>query len=287
LEIETSYMKLTTLFTIKLLFIALISIFILPSIFNITGLSQKFLLPGKEVYFVIQKSNRSLSSDVLILGDSVAHQLYQPEKHNEHYESLACNQAISLIGHYVLLENYLKNNTNTKKLYLIYHPSNFENRLDQIYTFNYFLKPFYKSCNYKLFTASTIDMISKIHFIKFLDIPIVRYTNVPLVFEGTQNWGGSTQKRYILSDISLEYLKKIKALTTKHNIKLRVISPFLAKKFNAYSSEDFTETLNNNGLNDIFEDYFKFSYLDSSNFIDNMHYSDPDKLGENPLHLTW
>ena len=280
-------MKLTTLFTLKLLCIVLMSIFILPSIFNITGLSQKALLPGTEVYFAIQKSNRNLNSDVLILGDSVAHQLYEPEKHNEHYESLACNQAISLAGQYILLENYLKNNTHTKNVYLIYHPISFANRLDQRFTFNYFLKPFYKSCYLKFITPRTIDIISKMRYIKYLDIPIVRYTNVPLVIESAQNEEGANQEWYTLSDLSIEYLHKIKALAIKHKLKLMVISPFLDKKYNGYSSEDFTEAVNNNGLNDIFEGYFNFKYLDSSNFNDHIHYSNPGKLGENPLHLTW
>lgn len=284
---ETSYMKLTTLFTLKLLFVILISLFILPSIFNITGLSQKYILSGKDVYFALKKSNSSFNSGVLILGDSVAHQLYQPEKHNEKYESLACNQAISLIGHYILLENYLKNNSDTKIVYLIYHPESFANRLDRTYTFNYFFKPFYKPTNYKYFTAKAIDIISNVHNVKLLDLPVVRYTNIALGFEAAYSKEKTAQKRFTPSDISIEYLQKIKAIAAKHNIILIVISPILDKKFIQYSSDDFSAIVNNNGLNDIFKDYFDFKYLDSSYFSDSTHYINPSIFGENALGLTW
>lgn len=254
---------------------------------NSTGLAQKYLLSGKDVYLALQKSNKISKTGILILGDSVAHQLYPSEKADINYESLACNQAVSLIGHYILLENYLMANENTKAIYLVYHPDSFSNRLDQAYTFNYFFKPFYLPANHKFFTPRVLDIISRVHSRKLLDLPVVRYTNVALGFEDSLGEKKVAYDRYTPSDISIEYLQKIKILAAKRNIKVRVVSPVLDVKYARYSSEQFMAIINDNGLNDMFEGYFNFRYLDSSNFSDTIHYTRPDSLGVNPLSLAW
>jgi len=273
----------------KLMLFVFIWILLIPYLISKTGFIQNHFLVGYETYRAINKSEHKLTDNtVVVLGDSVAYQLYNQGAYNNAIYSLSCNQAISMAGQYLLLENILRNNKNKiRKVYLIYHPISFRNNLDQIYVFNYFIKPFYNQKYCKLLSADTKQKIAKVpgYFTSFLAITrISDYSPDLSRFEDPVK-SAMEEKKFILSSVSLEYLIKMKAALQGVNIEFEVVSPDLKEDFMEYDCEEFKKTVIINGLQDSFLNYFSFNYIGKDHFSDILHYKEPKSLGHNPLSI--
>src|SRR3954453_12185057 len=97
-------------FIIKLSIFALISLPVLSFknlLFYYTDL-YKSSVYGPEVYRSIAKSKMKKKVKKLLIGDSVGNQLYDNESYNGSIFSLTCNQAISMVGQYILLSNFIQ-----------------------------------------------------------------------------------------------------------------------------------------------------------------------------------
>jgi hypothetical protein len=284
-----SLMKTSMVFAIKAMILAIILLFLAPSVMHLTGIDQKYLLPGGEVYYAVNKSHRIFNSDVLILGDSVANQLCPPKSYHKKYVSLACNQSIGLVGYYVLFNNYLENNRNPKAVYLICHPEGFSNRLDQPFTYNYFLKPFYLDENSSYFTPEVKNILSDFAYSRYLSIPLIRYTNVSQILNAVPGKydEGVVDDKVMPSDLTIEYLKMMRDIATKRGIVFKVLAPPLDVYYKKFDYSRLVKAADENGLAEVFSDYFDIRYLDSSLFRDQVHFKDPSSLGDNPLNLKF
>lgn len=249
-------------------------------VFENIGSEDKLI--GREIYHSIAKSKKKSKSKILVLGDSVAKQMYDNYKYNDVINSLACNQAISMVGQYLLLKDFLENNENDElEVYLIYRPSSFNNNLDQPYTFNYFLKPFLNNYYSKYFSNTVWEQIKKIPFYRLSYFSFVKKSN----------WSPSYNiqiniRKFEMSSISSEYLKKMVALCKNHNAKLKVISSIMSDR---YIDEKFLNLKNQikiYGLEELFKEYFsKMIFLDSSLFRKDFHLKNPRLLPKNLLNL--
>ncbi|MHC1775946.1 MAG: hypothetical protein AB9834_11090 [Lentimicrobium sp.] len=242
---------------------------ILTLVPNYLVLTDKYKtkVAGKEIYHSIFKSKQKKKSKKILIGDSVCNQLFPNTKNNGTINSLACNQAISMVGHFILLNNYLNTGNKVDTVILIYAPISFMNNLNQIYTYHYFLKPFYTEEYKPLFTKTVNEQIQKIPYSNFC-----RFSNIL-----TSNWAPNftstdTIKYSFLSPISVEYLIKIKKLSIKYNFKLIILpTPTALSEKPEIEKIDKNEIVNNN-LEREFENYFtKIIYLDDSIFTDGIH----------------
>ena len=205
----------------------------------------KVSIYGNEIYRAIEKSRKKTSYKKLILGDSTANQFYNcKEKNPDSAYSLCCNQAIGMIGQYILLNNYINAGNRPDSVFLVYTPFSFWDNLDQVYTYHYFLKPFYYDENKPLMTKTVIEQIRK--------IPKYWACHVPFIL--TTGWAPDIkpQERHysFLSPISAEYLAKIDSLSKEYRFDLEItptyvanhwkdsISHFNHKEYEGYSYSD-------------------------------------------------
>jgi len=138
----------------------------------------KNIVASKDVYQVLKKSKEKNNARVLLFGDSVAEQLFDPEKDNDNtINSLACSYAISLIGVDIMLENYLEQNPSLKSCVYLMTPFSFDNNLDLPWTYNYFIKPFCKPEYEKHFNSTAKILIEKIPYYNYSQLPIILVTN--------------------------------------------------------------------------------------------------------------
>ncbi|MFA5849794.1 MAG: hypothetical protein WC833_07915 [Bacteroidales bacterium] len=227
----------------------------------------KFTVAGSEIYRSIFKSKQKNKTKKIIIGDSVGNQLFPNTTNDDTINSLTCNQAVSMVGHFILLNNYLNAGNKVDTVVLIYSPSSFRNNLNQIYTFHYFLKPFYIDEYKPLFTKKVTEQIKKIPYSNFCRFSVVLTSNWAPNFISTD-----TIKYSFLSPISIEYITKIKDLSNKHNFKLIILPTPI--RFNGKSDVegiDKNEILNN-GLATVFENYFEnIIFLHDSCFLDGTH----------------
>lgn len=227
----------------------------------------KHTVAGSEIYYSIFKSKQKKKTKKILLGDSVGNQLFPNTTNNDTVNSLACNQSIGIIGHYILLNNYLKAGNIVDTVFMIFRPFSFQNNLNQVFTYHYFLKPFYIDEYKSLFTKLVNEQIQKIPYSNFCRYPLIL----------TSNWAPDFISKdsinyTFLSPVSIEYLLKIKELSIKHHFKILILPPPMSLIFKRdIEKMDKNEIVKNN-LGHEFEHYFENTfYLNDSLFIDGSH----------------
>ena len=251
----------------------IILVFYLDPFYLIITESYKNDIAGKEIYYSIKKSTELSDAEILLLGDSVARQLLNNEENDLLINSLACNQGISLVGQFILLEKYLKKGNKIDKLIILYHPISFKNNLDQIYTFHYFMKPFYIKENYKYFSPTVFNQISKIPFYYLNREPFILTSNWSPKYSSPIDEFGNTKKgSFWLSKVSIEYLKKIQQLAEVNDFKIQLVAPPISAAKQELIKAMNTDLIKGNELEGMFKDYFEnIIYCDDSFFKDDIH----------------
>lgn len=229
--------------------------------------NYKKIVPGREIYHSIYKSKQKNNSKIILLGDSVGNQLFSNKKNNDTINSLACNQAISMAGQYILLKNYINEGNKFDKVYLIFTPFSFQNNLDQVYTYHYFIKPFYLEEYKKEFTEIVTQQINKIPYISFSREPYILTSSWAPDFISKDEINNE-----FLSAISIEYLIKIKKLSIKHNFEFIILpTPICLSKKEDVEKMDKNNIIKNN-LSHEFKRYFQnMIYLEDNFFVDGTH----------------
>jgi hypothetical protein len=232
---------------------------------------QRYFLPGSEIYIAIAKSHQKKKPKKVLIGDSVGNQMFPNTEDNDSLVSLACNQAIGVVGQYLLLNNYLNAGNKVDTVFMIYSANSFKTNLDQIYTFHYFIKPFNKKEYAVHFTETVRKQIEKVPLYYTAQLPHNLATTWAPEFVSTDSIDFT-----FLSPISVEYLRKIKALKEKHNFAVVILPPPTAiHKKPVIDKMDRTE-ITRNGFEDMFQNYFdRIIYLDDELFYDGIHFEDP------------
>ena len=227
--------------------------------------------PGNEIYNAIFKSKKKCKAKILILGDSVGEQLFSNKENNDSINSLTCNQAIGVCGHYFLLRNYCLAGNKINHVYLIYTPFSFKNNLDEKYTFHYFLKPFNNDEYNKLFSASVFSQVNKIPYRQFINFPHILISSWSPKYIEEENTEYS-----FLSPISGEYLNKIKMLAEEYGFKFTIVPPPTRKDKKRIVEQMDVHEADLYGLTNEFEAYFnRVKYIDQDNFKDETHLKRP------------
>lgn len=233
-------------------------------------------LPGNEIYNAIEKSKKKTKIKRLILGDSTGMQLFNNYHPDEDFYSLACNQAISVAGQYFLLLNFLKSGNNPECVYLLFNPFGFKNNLDQVYTYHYFIKPFYTSEYKPLMTNTVKQQVKKNPYYWASQIPNIKASTWAPTYDAPDITPDSTS---FLSKISKEYLEKIDSLRKVYGFRLIIYPTFASEdnkqRINKLRSEDLKDVT----CASLFCDFFdNITYYDDSLFADGMHLKDPEIL---------
>lgn len=235
--------------------------------------SYELTVNGNEVYLSIRKSKTTKKVKVLIIGDSVGKQLYDNNIYNDDIYSLTCNQAISMAGYYLLLQNFISRNRCKLpgKVILIATPGTFSNNLNQVYSYHYFLKPFYKPEYAKYFTAVCFKQIKKIPFYYTSQLPVILNSNWSPAYSDNNDSGVYR----LISPISNDYLARIRSLCSVNNIVFNIYCPPLktANRKQVIQLSANTGEFEKCGLKQEFTAYFKnIKYLPDSLFVDNGHF---------------
>ena len=230
----------------------------------------------KTVFLSIVKSGIKKKVKKLILGDSCAKQLYDNTTFNGPVYSLACNQAISMAGQYILLNNFIKANFPDlpEEVCIIMDFNSFSNNLDQPYTFNYFLKPFYTKKNYHYFSANTIKIIQGIPYYSLSQWPLVSISLWCPDYK--QEFAGSTHQFF--SDVTRTYLFRIIRLCGRYGIRFKILPSIMpvSKKENFII---FSQSINKELVNlpvSLFDNYVKSgAFMPDNCFFDGIHLTQP------------
>ena len=238
------------------------------------------------IYDSIAKSRQKWpDSEVFILGDSVATQMYPPKEYSGRINSLSMVIPCSLAGNYFLLQRLTENNKiKGKKVVLIISPGAFGMEFSHDATFHYVLKPFYNSefsaCKDEAFIARINNPLVAI----LSQLPIVRCSNwispLPYLKEVPPN------KKFI-SDINHEYLLKIKSLVDEEGGVLELRCTVQPESRRGTYEEKMKSDIEEMGLGRIFQGYLESAiYFPDSLFgSDKVHLDNPKSAPQNLLKL--
>jgi hypothetical protein len=259
-------MKKFILSSILFLLIACPAITIIPTFLILTD-SYKHTVAGNEIYYSIFKSKQKKKTKKIIIGDSVGRQLFSNTTYNDSLNSLACNRGISMAGHFILLNNYLNAGNKIDTVFLIFTPFSFQSNLNDVFTYHYFLKPFYVKEYKPLFTKLVTKQIDKIPYAEFCRFPNILTSNWAPDFKSTDKTDYT-----FLSPVSVEYLIKIKELSMKHHFKVIILPTPTRISRKAEVERMMKNEITKNNLGPEFKNYFEnIIYLNDNNFVDDVH----------------
>lgn len=233
---------------------------------------QRYFLPGSEIYIAIAKSHQKKKPKKVLIGDSVGNQMFPNTEDNDSLVSLACNQAIGVVGQYLLLNNFFSAGNKVDTIFMIYSPNSFKTNLDQIYTFHYFIKPFNKKEYAGQFTETVKRQIEKVPYYYTAQLPHNLATTWAPEFEAKDSIDFT-----FLSPISVEYLKKIRTLAEQHSSRVIILPPPTSMQKKPVIDKMDRNEITKNGLDGMFQNYFeRIIFLDDALFYDGIHFENPE-----------
>lgn len=227
-------------------------------------------LLGYEIYHSIDKSQQKHKAKTLVLGDSMGRQLYNNYNYNDSIYSLACNNAITLFGHYCLLVDFCEVNTDNlpEQVVLIYTPMALSNNLNE-YAFQYFLKPMY-TAHYKTHMNQYLQTRSK-------EVPLYWISQIPLIKYcdyAPRRIVPQTACEGLFSTINADYLDSITSFCRAKGIQFRLCSSIVNE-----NSRDNVMKLIQNTHN--IDTCLLNEYTESLLFWPN------EKFQDDGIHLLW
>lgn len=272
-------------YRVFIFFITALVILSAESLYSYFTKSYEKTVNGNEIYLSIHKSCVKKKVKVLIIGDSVGKQLYDNFTFNGDIYSLACNQSISMAGQYMLLKTFVDENQNQlpDSVIFIIYPGSLANNLNQVFSFHYFLKPFYNAQYKSMITDTCVARIHEIPFYYLSQLPFIVNTNWSPTYIANESISYN-----FISPISSDYLLKIKALCVSNHLKMKIVCPpiRLSRRNITLALAKNEKEISGTGLKSEFESYFKgVVFLPDSLYQDIMHFK-KQYIPNDYYHLT-
>ncbi len=246
----------------------------LVAIFYDTTSRRRVEDPGGEIYDAIKRSHQPSSCPTIVVGDSVCHQLltgYAPPE----ILGLGTNQAVSMCGQYLIARSAIEHDPSVKEIILAYLPDSFGNNLDEVFCYNYFVRPFYPYAEYRAQMSPSVQrLIDRKPAARLAVLPLFRYTT--LLSDIDYSKGADKPTFAYLAPVSIDYLHKLSELCDQHGIHLRIVSPPISLDRN-YDNAVFLKEVADAHLEKLFAGYPESVRLvDPQLLVDHVHFKEPN-----------
>lgn len=232
------------------------------------------------VFYSIDKTKIHNDCTIVYMGDSVCNQLWSQKMDEGNICHIGCNQAITPAGSYLLLNEYLKNNPQTKEVYYLVRPQTLANDMWLDFTYQYFIIPFCNNENIALLEQETVnqlyDKFGKI-FVSNSFIKTILLNNNLLM----QKFLDHIQKQEEIKDThrisrtAIIYLVKMRDLCEEKGVHFYIKANPLADVVDNYGWDEFEEDIINYGLEDILSEFIEsIPYYPPEWFSDGSHFKD-------------
>lgn len=188
-------------------------------------------LGSDEVEFALSIAKEESNSTKLLLGDSVALQLFQGLSGvNTTYTIDPTNQAIQFVGQYVLLTEYLNHHNGVQDVFLVVAPQTLSTDIDPFLSYQYVAIPMIQN-GYQEYMDDIVwtklesqfgKLLLNRNVIDFIDRSCVNRKLFYFLIGGKLK-EEKTELVDIISDINLRYLHKMLDLCNSKNVKFHLL----------------------------------------------------------------
>lgn len=226
----------------------------------------------------IEFSKQVTDASTLLIGDSVARQLYDGL---EGHKTVFLWQSASLLGQYILLKNSLEANSGTiKRVVMIILPHTLMNNFDQPFTYLDIVRTLYTKENKPDFDRVSKAALFRFPLARLAQFSLFRMTDLIFYDYGKFNPHREKFDPYTglvpyLSEISKVQLRRMRKLCRKSGVEL-IIRPAPVMEGGGADMTRLKHDLRAAKLSDMFKGYFeKLLILPKSSFRDDqIHLSD-------------
>lgn len=199
-----------------------------------------------EVYDAISFVEQNTDYTSLVLGDSVARQIFNPDYQGESADTayLATNQAITAAGNYMLVRRFHENNPQLRDVYYIATPNSFLSNVNFKYTYSYFITPLYNDSFKKYLDYDTCASLEKTFGSLFTDREFCKWmlAKYPKLLEIYQNNRQKAFKRSVADgqttlDLSVSYIQAMQKYCSENGITLHLLFSPVPKGFEFDASD--------------------------------------------------
>ncbi|MCM1034557.1 MAG: hypothetical protein NC038_03425 [Paludibacter sp.] len=231
---------------------------------------------GWEVYTAIRNSLIKKTDSVkrLLIGDSVAMQMYPCDQEYDDMVSLTCNQAITFAGYYFLLNNYLQTNPDNlpSEVVILVTPFTLASAGDE-FMFHYFLKPFYRTSYQKDYTQTLSATIASLPCPWLSQLPFIRSSNYTIDYLPTPQ-----RVNPLLSTITDEYMCKMHQLSQQYGFQLYLLPAPIRESRRIELEERIVSSYAQDMSSNSWENYLQ-SFIKSIVVY-------PDSMYQDPIHFS-
>lgn len=237
-----------------------------------------------EVFDAIAVAEQNMDYTKLVIGDSVARQIFNPDYQTENTEVcyMATNQAITVAGNTILLERFIQNNPQLKEVYYVVRPDSLESNANFIHTYSYFITPLYITPLKQYLSADTqksIDitygkLIANNNFSKWI---LAKYPKLLEYYYNACQFNVCLREQMcdtkVTPDLSLPYLVEMKRICEEKQVTLHLISAPVPDNYE-YRLDSLEKEMNKLGLNDLFKELVDdMQFVNRKEFFDGIHMS--------------
>ncbi len=230
---------------------------------------------------------REQNSDTkLILGDSVCNQMFNHlQEYNDDYCIVGNNRGLTMVGQYLLLNEFLKAHENVTDVYVIVGLDALESKIDITYGYQYVVVPFTRIGALNNLEKETIDEMSDLFGAWALQPEVAKII-------GDSNPARKLYLNYLkekyeeetpthaeygeLSDTTILYLTKMHEMCEERNITLHLLPDPLADNDLRHEQKQLLQAeFERTGLDQYFPDYFSLIHFYSEKqFVDGVHFGE-------------
>lgn len=209
-------------------------------------------------YDAIKKSKTASSSKIAFIGDSVARQIIEGEKHD--ILDLSTNANVTMAGQYLIVNNIIKYQPNIKKIYLFVIPESLKIDINTKGIYNYFIKPFYSDEYKSELSCDTINIIMSKPYYIFYDMAISKVLPIFTLIDYSNTKMPINNNKFI-SKTAEYYLKRCKQICDNNGVEFVVLPcPMAMTRYNKFVKDGIKEKLfmdaRQTGMYGLIGDYF-------------------------------
>lgn len=235
--------------------------------------------PTQEIIPYIQKAQqKSNGYTKLIIGDSVCHQIFNGfQNENKDYATIGSNQAITIVGQYLLAQEFVRNHSDTTDVYLILTSMTGSGFSNAGYCYQYFVIPFSEMNVIEKIDPETKVGLSNIFGVFYTNrnfIELIDHSNIcrKLYLNSLSDNGYADEAQSYL------YLKKLVDLCNENGIELHLLHAPMEESTKSAVENEMNKEIgacqDSEILPYVKEYYDSVTFYPDSYFKDGIHFKD-------------